>query len=900
MSQCPSPTDPESERLHGLRGPARLWKRWGTYLPERQWATVREDYSEKGICWEYFPHEHARSRAYRWGEDGLFGWTDRECRLCLAPAMWNGKDPYLKERLFGLTGEQGNHGEDVKEVYFYLRGSPTHSYMKALYKYPQGRFPYEELVKVNPRWDKQKREIELSDTGAFAGEEYFDVTVEYAKAGPQDVLVRYTVTNRASHAAVLHLLPQVWFRNVWAWKAQHVSGSTKPSLGQDGSHRLWLDRETLGRFHLEFDPADTRFRRFLFTENETNFELCFGSTSPGPHVKDAFHDSIVAGRDSALRPSPGGTKAAAHYVLTLGPGESTSVRMRLYDVETPPAESFAGFDDLMAARTTECEAYYDAVLPAGLDAEAREICLQAYAGLLWSKQFYHYRVETWLQGDSILPLADPAQSDRRNQDWKHLFARDVISMPDKWEYPWFAAWDLAFHAVPFARIDPAFAKKQIVLLLREWYLHPNGQIPAYDFAFSDVNPPVHAWAAWRVYQMDAARTGVKDRDFLTGVFQKLLLNFTWWVNRKDEDGYGIFAGGFLGLDNIGVIDRNDKLPDGSKLQQADGTAWMAFYCSCMLRIALELAHDGERVRTPYEDMASKFLAHFVQIVQAANTHGGTGLWDDTDGFYYDHIRRGRESIPLKSRSLVGLLPLIAVEVLDDAQIALLPGFKERFDYYQKHHAHMRRHLVHREGAGKWLLALASRDHLIRMLRYLFDEEEFLSPHGIRSLSRYHLRYPFKLQLNGHNYGISYDPGESTNDMFGGNSNWRGPVWFPINSLIIEALERYDRFFEGGLLLEYPTHSGQERTLTQIATDLRRRHTLLFRRDDQGRRPCHGTDGRFVTDPAWRELLLFHEFFHGDNGTGLGASHQTGWTALVATHLEELAGQQVAATLLSPL
>ncbi len=889
---APSPSsDPESERLHGLRGPARLWKRWGTYLPERQWGTVREDYSDDGSCWDDFPHEHARYRAFRWGEDGLLGWTDRECRLCLAPVLWNGRDPYLKERLFGLTGPQGNHGEDVKEVYFYVRGSPTHSYMKALYKYPQRRFPYEDLVSQNLHRGRDQREYELADTGIFAGDEYFDVTVEYAKAGPEDILVRYTVTNRAPHPATLHLLPQVWFRNVWSWNAKHVAGSERPGLGQAGPNRLWLERGTLGRYHLEFDPADKRRRRFLFTENETNFERCFRSQNPGPHTKDAFHDSVVDGDDHALRSEPGGSKAAAHYVLKLLPGESTCVRLRLYEVNTVPADPFADFDAIMAVRTAECEAYYDSILPVALDSEAREICLQAYAGLLWSKQFYHYRVETWLAGDPLLPLAQPVANGRRNRDWKHLFARDVISMPDKWEYPWFAAWDLAFHAVPFARVDPAYAKKQIVLLLREWYLHPNGQIPAYDFAFSDVNPPVHAWAAWRVYKADAARTGVKDRDFLTGVFQKLLLNFTWWVNRKDEKGQSIFAGGFLGLDNIGVIDRNERLPDGSHLQQADGTAWMAFYCSCMLRIALELAHDGEKVRPPYEDMASKFLAHFVQIVEAANTHGGTGLWDDGDGFYYDHIRRGKDSIPLKSRSLVGLLPLIAVEVLDDAEIDRLPGFKERFDHYQEHNDHMRRHLVHRgaPGGGKWLLALASRYHLIRVLRFMFDEAEFLAPHGIRSLSRYHLEHPFDLHLNGHTYSIGYVPGESNTSMFGGNSNWRGPVWFPVNSLIIEALERYDRFFEGSLLLEYPTRSGNERTLTQIAADLRRRHTLLFRRDDQGRRRCHGTDERFVTDPAWRDLLLFHEFFHGDSGEGLGASHQTGWTALVATQLEELAG-----------
>ena len=886
------PSDPESERLHGPRGLARLWKRWGTYLPERQWGTVREDYSPNNACWEHFPHDHARSRAYRWGEDGLMGWTDRECRLCLAPALWNGRDPFLKERLYGLTGHEGNHGEDVKEVYFYLRGSPTHSYMKALYKYPQRAFPYEELVKINPEWDKQRREFELADTGVFDGDEYFDVIIEYAKSGPQDVLVRYTVTNRAPHAATLHLLPQVWFRNVWSWGADHIAGSEEPVIRQENPHRLLLERKTLGNYRLDFDPADAaRCRGFLFTNNETNFLRCFKYTTSGVHFKDAFHDSVVGGDHQSLRPGPGGTKAAAHYVLTLQPGESTSVRLRLSEATLPGGDAFDGFDEIVATRAAECETYYDSVLPRGLDAEAREICLQAYAGLLWSKQFYHYRVEKWLLGDRLMPLPQPVTEERTNQEWKHLFARDVIAMPDKWEYPWFAAWDLAFHAVPLARIDAAYAKKQVALLLREWYLHPNGQMPAYEFNFSDVNPPVHAWAAWRVYQIDAERSGVKDREFLTGVFQKLLLNFTWWVNRKDEKGHGIFAGGFLGLDNIGVIDRNMKLPDGTHLQQADGTAWMAFFCSCMLRMALELAHDGERVRPAYEDMASKFLAHFVQIVEAANTHGGKGLWHPGDGFYYDHMLRGKESIPLQSRSLVGLIPLIAVEVLDDAQIALLPGFKERFDYYRAHHEHMKRHLVQGTpggGAGKWLLALASRDHLIRVLRYVFDEEEFLSPHGIRSLSRYHREHPFVLPLNGQTHSISYDPGESTTAMFGGNSNWRGPVWFPINTLIIEALERYDQFFEGSLPLEYPTHSRQELTLTQIAADLRRRHTSLFRRDAKNHRPCHGSDDRFASDPAWRDLLLFHEFFHGDTGLGLGASHQTGWTALAATMLEELA------------
>jgi hypothetical protein len=893
------PSDPESERLAGKRGSARLWKRWGTYLPERQWGTVREDYSPNNATWEHFPHEHARSRAYRWGEDGLLGWTDRECRLALAPALWNGRDGYLKERLFGLTGPQGNHGEDVKEAYFYLRGTPTSSYMKALYKYPQNAFPYERLADINPPWDKHRREYELTDTGIFEGNEYFEVQIEYAKAAPEDILIRYTITNRAPHAATLHLLPQAWFRNVWSWGADHVAGSARPKVRQEHAHRLLFNRETLGSYRLDFDPEDLRARGFLFTENETNFQRCFQIPNPRPHLKDAFHDYVVHGAGSSLRETPGGSKAAMHYVLPLEAGETTVVRLRMADIRLPDHPPFADFDRIFADRAAECEAYYREILPAGLDAEAREICLQAYAGLLWSRQFYHYRVAKWLPGDSSPTLPPLVSGNRANQDWGHLFARDIISMPDKWEYPWFAAWDLAFHAVPLARVDAAFAKKQLVLLLREWYMHPNGQIPAYEFNFSDVNPPVHAWAAWRVYEADAACTGVKDREFLAGVFQKLLLNFTWWVNRKDEYGHGIFAGGFLGLDNIGVIDRNMRLPDGSHLQQADGTAWMAFFCSCMLRIALELAHDGQRVCTPYEDMASKFLAHFVQIIAAANEHGGQGLWDPTDKFYYDHIRRGKESIALKSRSLVGLIPLIAVEVLDDAQIDLLPNFKERFEHYRKHHEHIKRHLipgVPGGGEGKWLLALASREQLISVLRRLFDEEEFLSAYGIRSLSRHHLKHPFVLRMNGDTYSIAYDPGESTTSMFGGNSNWRGPVWFPVNTLIIEALERYDRFFEGSLPLEYPTHSGKEYTLTEIAADLRHRHTLIFRRDANRNRPWHGTETRFATDSAWSDHLLFHEFFHGDSGAGLGASHQTGWTALVATMLEELAeGKTRAAT-----
>ncbi len=889
----PQSTDPESLRLNADLVRLHNWKRWGPYLAERQWGTVREDYSEDGNCWNHFTHDHARSRAYRWGEDGLLGITDRQCRICLGVALWNGRDRFLKERLYGLTNHEGNHSEDVKEEYYYLRSSPTHSYMKALYKYPQRRFPYTELTRVNRERGRDQPEYELADTGVFDHRAYFDVAVEYAKADAEDILIRYTVKNHGKQAATLHLVQQAWFRNVWAWNADHLTQpkhEPKPALGQEDDFSLWLERHSLGRYHLQVDPADQRFQGFLFTDNDTNYSI-FGTKEGPVQTKDAFHRHIVDGDSSALYETPQGTKAGAHYILNLRPGVSTTLRFRFRKSEDGVTSGFADFDAIMDERISDHDLHYETILPNAMSADDKEISLQAYAGLMWSKQFYYYPVEQWLPGDPNRRFKAEIIDHRRNHDWKHLFARDVLSMPDKWEYPWFAAWDLAFHAIPLARVDPGFAKKQLTLLLREWYMHPNGQIPAYEFAFGDVNPPVHAWAAWRVYQIDARQTGVKDRAFLAGVFQKLLLNFTWWVNRKDERGFGVFSGGFLGLDNIGIFDRGAPLPTGGSLQQADATAWMAFYCVQMLRIAVELAYDGG-IHPAYQDMASKFLTHFVQIVEAVHTHGGTGLWNEVDGFYYDHIQPPvGPPIPLKSRSLVGLLPLIAVKVLEDAHFQHLPEFRERFEWYRQHSPLMNRHIVQHtqpNGSKRWLFALASRERLLKVLRYMLDENEFLAPHGIRSLSRYHLEHPFTMTVDSQTYEVRYDPGDSTSSMFGGNSNWRGPIWFPINHLLIEAMDGYHDFFGDSLKVEYPTRSGQKLTLHEVANDLKRRHANLFRRDEQGRRPCHGVDERYAADDGWKELVLFYEFFQGDTGRGHGASHQTGWTALVSKHLEDLA------------
>jgi hypothetical protein len=889
----------EHQRLLEDKNRAANWKRWGPYLSERQWGTVREDYSEKGEAWRSFPHEHARSRAYRWGEDGLLGITDRQCRVCFALALWNHRDPILKERLFGLSGPEGNHGEDVKELYYYLDSTPTHSYLKALYKYPQAEFPYARLVDENRRRGLRDVEFDLTDTGVFDEGRYFDVFVEYAKAGPDDIAIRVTIHNRGSEAAPLDVLPTIWFRNVWSWQ----KGSVKPCLSLDGEvleidHRgLESDLvEDLGLYRLHAATAsDGTAPQWLFTENETNHEKLFGSPNASKFTKDAFHRHVIEKEAGAVNPAKTGTKAAAHYSMVIPAGGSVTIDLRLCGEKSTgewgqknQKKSFSCphssvVKGLISQRVTEADAFYATIVEA--DSSHAQIQRQAHAGLLWTKQFYQYVVQEWLEGDPAYPPPPEARWDGRNRNWRHLFARDILSMPDKWEYPWFAAWDTAFHMLPFAETDPDFAKEQMLLFLREWYMHPNGQIPAYEWKFSDVNPPVHAWACWRIYKITAP-PGERDREFLERCFQKLLLNFTWWVNRKDSEGRNLFAGGFLGLDNIGIFDRSTALPDGQRLEQADGTAWMAFYALTMLNMSLELAQrpDGS-VNTAYEDMASKFFEHFVQIVDAINTLGGQGLWDEEDGFYYDQILDdGKPPVPLRTRSLVGLLPLIAVELLDEGRITRLPGFKKRLDWFLAHRCDLARHISYcqRGGAhGHRLLAIPSRERLARLVAYLLDESEFLSPYGIRSLSRYHEAHPFSLHVQGEYKVVRYVPGESDSHMFGGNSNWRGPVWFPIAYLIIEALERYHHYYGESFTVELPTGSGQRVTLLEAAHEIARRMSHLFEPDAKGHRPCHGGDPRYSQDGPWRDLILFHEFFHADTGRGCGASHQTGWTALVA-------------------
>ncbi len=886
----------ETKRLEedGIR--LKNWKRWGPYLSERQWSTVREDYSPEGDSWDYFPHEHARSRAYRWGEDGLLGFTDRECRLCFALALWNGRDPILKERLFGLTSNEGNHGEDVKEEYFYLDSTPTHAYAKALYKYPQAEFPYKQLLAENQRRDKSVGEYELSDTGVFDESRYFDVTAEYAKNDPDDLLIRITVTNRGPDPATLHLLPTLWFRNTWTWNCTHEGCSLKPRIEQVQTGQLKLSHETLGTFFAEILESSVAPQpSLLFTENETNHELLWGTPNDNPYVKDAFHRYVVQGQADAVNPQPFGTKAAPHFIFELEPDASEIVRIRLYsEHETPEKPTTKPqFEKIFAKRIKEADTFYEHIHPDtdALSADEKNVIRQGYAGLLWSKQFYHYIVEDWLKGDPADPPPPPERRSGRNSDWPHLYSRDVISMPDKWEYPWFAAWDLAFHMLPFARLDGNFAKQQLTLFLREWYMHPNGQIPAYEFALDDVNPPVHAWAAWRVYKI-SARNGQRDRNFLEGVFQKLLLNFTWWVNRKDAEGKNLFSGGFLGLDNIGAFDRSKPLPEGGSLQQADGTAWMAFYCATMLSIALELAIDGDRIHTAYEDMASKFLEHFVQIIDAINALGGSGLWDEQDGFYYDQIAYDHSILALKARSMVGLLPLIAAEILEADTIQKLPGFKKRFDWFVKHRRELARHLSTGMPAhSHCLLAVPSKRQLQQVLRYMLDESEFLSPYGVRALSKFHEKHPFVFEIQGKRHVVNYIPGEAETGLFGGNSNWRGPIWMPVNYLLIEALERYHHYYGDELKVECPTHSGNWINLKQVAMEIERRLARIFLADSNGRRPCHGDEPRWAEDPHWRDLVLFHEYFHGDNGRGVGASHQTGWTALVIRNIHSLACQR---------
>jgi hypothetical protein len=882
----------EANRLAEDERRVANWKRWGPYLAERQWGTVREDYSDYGSVWDYFSHDHARSRAYRWNEDGLLGICDRQGRLCFALALWNERDPILKERLFGLTGPEGNHGEDVKEAYFYLESTPTHSYMKALYKYPQRQFPYDWLVQENRSRGKNDPEFELADTGVFDDRRYFDVFAEYAKAGPDDIAIRITVANRGPEPATIHLLPTLWFRNTWSWGREGEGYTDKPRLRRSDA-AIVAEHSVLGEYELRADGLDQPGGpALLFTENETNVARLFGTPNAQPFVKDGFHRAVVEGDQSAVNPAEEGTKAAIHYVLSIPAGEERVVRLRLSQRGAGGSKGIgAELDRIFEDRIRETEEFYRERLPEAATEDEIRVLRQGYAGLLWSKQFYHYVVRDWLEGDPAQPAAPASRREGRNVEWPHVYNRDVISMPDKWEYPWYAAWDLAFHMIPFARIDPHFAKEQLLLFLREWYMHPNGQIPAYEFAFGDVNPPVHAWAVWRVYKMTGPRGG-RDRLFLKRAFQKLLLNFTWWVNRKDPEGRNLFAGGFLGMDNVGVFDRSQPLPTGGHLEQADGTAWMAFYCNTMLSMALELASEDPA----YEDLASKFFEHFIAIADAMNNLGGSGLWSEEDGFYYDQLHVDSQHIPLRVRSMVGLMPLIAVEVLDEGRFAHLEGFRRRMDWFLRNRqdvagsiACMRPREEH--GHVKRLLAIPTRERLVRVLRYMLDETEFLAPHGIRSVSRVHRERPYQFDVMGTPYRVDYVPAEGNTGLFGGNSNWRGPIWFPVNFLVLEALERYHHFYGDELTVECPVGSGRMLTLKQVARELEDRLARIFLADASGRRPCHGQDARWAEDPHWKDLVLFHEYFDGDNGRGVGASHQTGWTALVLRCIEDMARQR---------
>jgi len=876
------PVTAEQARLNASHQRTAHWKRWGPYVSERAWGTVREDYSADGTAWEFFPHDHARSRVYRWNEDGLAGICDRHQKICFALALWNERDPILKERLFGLTGNEGNHGEDVKECYFYVDSTPTHSYMKYLYKYPQAAFPYAWLVDENRRRGKDAKEFELIETGVFDEDRYFDVEIEYAKAAPEDILARITVFNRGPETARLHVLPTLWFRNTWSW-GQHV---TRPILRRAAGEVpiVEIGEPDYGARWLACDGAP----QLLFTENETNARRLFGVDNDARYVKDGINDYVVHGDRDAVNPEERGTKVAAHYVLDVGAGQSVTLRLRLSDLPPVPAGVGRDFDDVFAARLREAGEYYATVIPHDLSADAQLVVRQSLAGLLWSKQFYHYVVKEWLEGDPGQPPPPPERLSGRNHDWMQVYNADVISMPDKWEYPWYAAWDLAFHCVPLALVDADFAKDQLTLILREWYMHPNGQLPAYEWALGDVNPPVHAWAAWRVYKIDKKQRGSGDLQFLERVFHKLLLNFTWWVNRKDAEGMNVFQGGFLGLDNIGVFDRSRPLPTGGHLEQSDGTSWMAMYTLNLLAIAIELAHHDRA----YEDVASKFWEHFLYIAHAMNNRGNDGieLWDKEDGFYYDvlHLPDGTR-YPLKVRSMVGLIPLFAVETLEPETLRRLTGFRTRLEWFVDHRPDLTCNVASMRSCGREerrLLSIVSPDQLRAVLRTMLDEREFLSPYGIRALSRIHKDHPYVLHVNGIEHRVDYEPAESSTGLFGGNSNWRGPIWFPVNFLLIESLQKFHHYFGDDFTVECPTGSGQMMTLWQVAAELSRRLSSIFLRGGDGRRPVFGNAERFQQDPHWRDLILFHEYFNGDDGSAVGASHQTGWTGLVAKLLKQ--------------
>jgi hypothetical protein len=869
-----SPRAAELQRLMGATDAQEPWRKWGPYLSERQWGTVREDYSESGDAWNFFTHDQARSRAYRWGEDGLAGICDERQLLCFALALWNGKDAILKERLFGLTNSEGNHGEDVKEYYFYLDSTPTHSYMKYLYKYPQGPFPYEALIKTNGERGRHGLEYELLDTGIFDQDRYFDVFVEYAKAAPEDILIRMTVHNRGPEDATLHLLPTLWFRNIWSWDED----STRPTMRQIDAGSIAAVHPDLGErfFHAEGTPE------WLFTENETNFERFHAGSNRTPYVKDGINNRVLYGQ--AVNPDKTGTKVSAYYRLTVPAGGSQVVRLRLSDMastsDREAAILAADFDRIIKDRLHEADEFYAGVIPSSCDADRQNVMRQALAGMLWSKQFYNYDVDRWLSERGSDPFR-PTRRATRNDRWHHMTNSDIISMPDKWEYPWYAAWDLAFHVLALTLVDPDFGKQQLDLMLQERYLHPSGQIPAYEWNFGDVNPPVHAWSTIFTHRLEKAR-GRADLDWLERSFHKLLLNFTWWVNRKDRTGNNVFEGGFLGLDNIGVFDRSSPLPTGGYLEQADGTAWMALFCQNMLEISGELALE----RPAYAGMCLKFVEHYLWIASSM-MHAGddVGMWDEEDGFFYDVLRLpNHDAVRLKVRSMVGLLPLCAVTVFEGAVLNKYPDLAARFRRFLQAKPELGAfiHDPAKQGQnGRRLASILNERNLRRVLSRMLDEREFLSPYGIRSLSRYHEEHPYVFRVGDQDYGVSYLPAESDSGMFGGNSNWRGPIWMPVNGLIIRALLQYYTYYGDNFTIECPTGSGRRMTLYQVAEDIGRRLTSMFLKDDRGRRPVYGGTRKFQEDPHWRDLLLFYEYFHGDNGAGLGASHQTGWTGIVA-------------------
>jgi Glycosyl hydrolase family 63 C-terminal domain len=857
------------------------WDLWGPYLSERAWGTVREDYSANGDAWNYFPHDHARSRAYRWSEDGIGGISDFKQRLCFAFAFWNGRDSILKERLFGVTGPQGNHGEDVKEIYWYVDNTPSHSFMRMIYRYPQAPFPYEELITQSGARSKSEREFELWDTAALEGA-FFDIEIEYAKNSADDILIRATATNCSVTTQPLHILPTLWFRNTWAWGRDarrpnlHMgrSSSSNPSI-IEASH------DALGEYRLYCENAD----ELLFTENESNGERLWGVPNSTPFVKDSINDYVVHGNKNAVNPACAGTKAAAIYKIDIPPRENRTIRLRLKQItkSEKSLHAFANFDDLFTKRTQEADEFYASLAPAGLSKEHCAIQRQALAGMLWSKQFYHYIVEQWLEGDPGFPPPPEERKRGRNSEWHHLYNERVMSMPDKWEFPWYASWDLAFHCIPLALVDPKFAKSQLDLIVREWYQHPNGQIPAYEWNFSDVNPPVIAWAAWRVYQIERKQSGKGDRAFLETVFHKMLIAFTWWVNRKDSQGNNIFQGGFLGLDNIGVFDRNAAFPDGGRLEQSDGTSWMGMFCLNMLRAAVELAHENP----VYENIATKFFEHFLSIAGAMNNLGGKsiGLWDEEDEFYYDVLHTpGGRYFRVRVRSLIGLMPLLAVETIEPALLDALPGFKERLEWYLVNQPDLCR-LISRwqePGVGERRLIALTRGHRMKcLLRRMLDPEEFLSNYGVRSVSKFHKEHPYMLTIRGEEKVISYEPAESQTNVFGGNSNWRGPVWMPINYLLIESLQKFHHYYGDDFQVECPTGSGQFTTLNGVANELSNRLIRIWLRGDEGQPPFARASAKALDEKRDRDRYWFHEYFHGDTGAGLGASHQTGWTGLVA-------------------